>query len=124
MARTHEDYLFQDFWLGLMNGRPACTIHSETKEGVVASTAIPSNVWTHIACAYGLSGDAILYVNGMSAGSIYTVQNLGPIPTAVLVGASETNADGTHDYFPGTVDDVRMYNATLSAFEVAFIAGR
>jgi hypothetical protein len=124
VARTHEDFAFQDFWLGLMNGRPACTIHSPSKEGVVATGLAPSNTWTHIACAYGLSGDAILYVNGMSAGSINTPQNLGPIETAILVGASETNTDGVHDFFPGAIDDVRMYNTTLSSFEVAFIAGQ
>ncbi len=49
-----------------------------------------------------------------------TYQNLGPIPTAILVGASETA--GLEDFFPGAIDDVRIYNTTLSASEVASIA--
>jgi hypothetical protein len=123
VARTHEDYAFQDFWLGLANGRPACTIHSPTMEGAIASAAAPASAWTHIACTYGLAGVATLYVNGVAAATHTTNQNLGPIPTAILVGASETMVPSQiAEYFPGAIDDVRIYNVTLTAAEIASIA--
>ena len=120
VARSHEDYAFQDFWLGLVDGKPGCTIHSPDKQGPVASAVAPANAWTHIACTYGLSGTATLYVNGAYTASISTDQLLGPIPTAILVGASET-AD-LEDHFTGAIDDVRVYNTTLTATEVMSIA--
>jgi len=120
VARSHEDYAFQDFWLGLVNGKPSCTIHSPYKQGPVASTAAPAGTWTHIACAYGLTGTVNLYVNGVSAATMSTNQLLGPIQTAILVGASETS--GLEDFFPGAIDDVRVYNATLTDAEVMAIA--
>ena len=120
VARSHEDYAFQDFWLGLVNGKPSCTIHSPYKQGPVAGTAVPAGTWTHIACTYGLEGIVTLYVNGVATASMSTNQLLGPIQTAILIGASETS--GLEDYFPGAVDDVRMYNATLTDAEVMAIA--
>jgi hypothetical protein len=123
VARTHEDNAFQDFWLGLVNGKPACTIHSPSKEGPVAGTTAPTTTWTHIACAYGGNagtGVVSLFVNGTYTASMSTYQNLGPIPTAILVGASETA--GLEDFFPGVIDDVRIYNTMLTASEVASLA--
>src|SRR5204862_5079984 len=37
VARAHEDYLFEDFWLGLADGRPACMIHNPNWQGAVAT---------------------------------------------------------------------------------------
>ena len=51
--------------------------------------------------------------------SFATDQVLGPIPTAILVGASETS--DLHDYFPGAIDDVRMYNTTLTPAQITAI---
>ena len=102
VARTHEDYAFQDFWLGLADGKPACTIHSPAKVGPVASAVAPAGIWTHIACTYGLSETVNLYVNGVLAASYSTAQVLGPIPTAILVGASETAGQKTISRAPST----------------------
>ncbi|HXU07203.1 MAG TPA: LamG domain-containing protein [Polyangia bacterium] len=123
VARSHEDYAFQDFWLGLVNGKPGCTIHSPSQDGPVASAVLPTTSWTHIACTYGLDGHIKLYVNGGDAAQGSSNENLGPIPTAILVGASETMQPSVVDqYFPGAIDDVRIYNRTLSDAEVLSIA--
>ena len=123
VARTHEDYAFQDFWLGLVNGRPSCTIHSPYQEGPVATAVLSTTSWTHIACTHGVSGTVTLYVNGAFAASGNSGQNLGPIPTAILVGASETMQPSVlGQYFPGAIDDVRIYNRTLMPSEVQSIA--
>jgi hypothetical protein len=122
VARTHEDYAFQDFWLGLVNGRPSCTIHSDTQEGPIATAAVPTNGWVHLACTHTTGGNVTLYVNGAVAGSGTSGQDLGPIQTAILVGASETTA-GVAQYFPGAIDDVRLYNRALTSGEINYIAG-
>jgi hypothetical protein len=121
VARTHEDYAFQDFWLGLTNGRPSCTIHSPTQEGPIATNAVGTG-WVHLACTHSSSGVVTLYVNGTVAASGSSGEQLGPIPTAILVGASETTA-GVSQYFPGAIDDVRLYNRALTTGEISYIAG-
>jgi hypothetical protein len=119
IARSHEDYAFQDFWLGLVNGRPRCTIHSPSQQGPTATAVVPANTWTHVACKYGLDGVVTLFVNGGYATSETTTQLLGPIPTAILVGASETMQPAVRDqFFPGAIDDVRIYNRQLTDAEV------
>jgi hypothetical protein len=120
VARTHEDNLFQDFWLGLAGGKPACTIHNPNMQGAIALGVAPANVWTHIACTYAPSGVVTLYVNGTAAASFTSNEILGPIPTRILVGAAET--DALQAFLPGVVDDVRIYKDALTPSEVASIA--
>ena len=124
VARTHEDYLFQDFWLGLVNGNPRCTIHHVNGEGATALAKVAVSTWTHIACTYGLSGESRLYVNGTLAGTYNSVENLGPIPTRILIGASEVQNPNLTvlGYFSGVIDDVRMWNRPLTASEINAIA--
>jgi hypothetical protein len=123
VARTHEDYAFQDFWLGLVDNKPACSIHSPQQETALAPTPVPMTAWTHIACTHDLAGDIRLYVNGTMRAMYYSGAGLGPIQTAILVGASEMgNPSMISQYFPGAIDDVRIYNVVLTDAQVAAIA--
>ena len=90
VARAHEDFLFQNFWLGLISGKPACTIHSPEMQGAIATVVAPAGMPGRTSPARtGSSGDAILYVDGVRVASFATVQDIGPIPTGILIGASE-----------------------------------
>jgi hypothetical protein len=120
IARTHEDFAFQDFWLGLADGAPACTIHSPSAQGAFAAALAPADTWTHLACTYATSGAIRLYVNGFLAASFTSTETIGPIPTRLLIGASETTT--VTNYFPGAIDDVRLYDRTLTASEIAALA--
>ena len=120
VARTHEDYLFQDFWLGLADGKPACIIHEPNWQGAVASALAVPGTWTHIACTYANSGVVTLYINGAFAGTTTSSELIGPIQTRILVGAAET--DTLRAFFPGAIDDVRIYNETLTPSQVSSIA--
>lgn len=125
VARAHEDYAFQDFWIGLMNGKPACIIHDQNWEGAVASTGATAGAWTHIACTYATDGTVVLYVNGISRATTSSNETIGPIPPRILVGAAETDEGSgvaLRSFFPGAIDDVRIYSETLSAAEVASLA--
>jgi len=122
VARTHEDYAFQNFWLGLVSGNPRCTIHNEYGDGPTALAKVPANAWTHVACTYGLDGAILVYVNGSLAATGSTNQVLGPIPTRILLGASELENGEVLAYFSGAIDDARIWNRALTAAQVRAIA--
>ena len=125
VTRAHEDYAFEDFWIGLVHGRPGCLIHNSNWEGAVASGVAPAGAWTHIACTYAMDGQIILYVNGGYGASASADQTIGPIPPRILVGADEVDPGGgivVQHFFPGAIDDVRIYKETLTPSEVTSIA--
>jgi hypothetical protein len=125
VARAHEDYAFQDFWIGLVAGKPGCIIHDGNWEGAIGGGVAPAGVWMHIACTYALDGTVTLYVNGGYGASASSGQTIGPIPPRILVGAAETdpgNGRVLQSFFPGAIDDVRIYNETLSPAQITFIA--
>ena len=121
IARTHEDYAFQNFWLGLVNGNPRCVIHNESDDGPTALAKVVANTWTHIACTYGLDGSILVYVNGNLAATGSTSQVLGPISTRILLGAAELANSNMLGYFSGVIDDARIWNRALTAAEVRTI---
>ena len=123
VARTHDDFAFQDFWLGLASGKPACSIHSPTQEIAAAGSVASTTTWTHIACTQDDGGDVHTFVNGTEVGTVFSGNALGPIDTPILVGASETMQPTQRaQFFPGAIDDVRIYKRALTALEIASIA--
>jgi hypothetical protein len=127
LGRTHEDFLFQDFWLGLVNGAPGCIVHSPTWQGAVSPVQASTNDWTHVACVYDDTG-VRLYVNGVSVAARSMSDTIGPISTRYLIGAAEAIGvvGGTQvvvdHYFPGAIDDVRVYDRNLSGAEISALA--
>ena len=72
-----------------------------------------------------MNGQIILYVNGGYAASASADQTIGPIPPRILVGADEVDPGGgivVQHFFPGAIDDVRIYKETLTPSEVTSIA--
>ncbi len=68
--------------------------------------------WYHIVFTYN-SGVATIYINGVAIGSnSFTQGSTTLLP--LYIGSS----DGTAEYFNGSIDDVRIYNRTLTATEV------
>ena len=47
---------------------------------------------------------------------------LGPIPTRILLGASELENGEVLAYFSGAIDDARIWNRALTAAQVRAIA--
>jgi hypothetical protein len=87
----------------------------------IASIAAPFNVgsWYHLVGVWN-GTNVILYINGSQAGIITSngaiIQDTA---TNLVIGASES-ADGVlgTSAFPGVIDEVRIYNHSLSAAEV------
>jgi hypothetical protein len=80
----------------------------------VASTTMPINMWSHLAGTF--DGAMLrLYVNGIQVGS-QAVSATIPATTGVLrIGG---NSIWGKEYFNGTIDDVRIYNRSLTAAEI------
>jgi len=75
-----------------------------------STTAITANVWQHIVVVGDASGHKI-YVNGSLAGS--------DAMAYVVTQSEAVSIGGSLDYFPGAIDDVRLYDRALSASEVS-----
>lgn len=80
----------------------------------VSNVVIPSNAWSHVAAILDTANLWTFYIDGVSVGTYqddatHTYQSSA---TSVYVG------NGFNAYFPGSFDDVRVYNRTLSASEV------
>lgn len=78
-------------------------------------TSITDGVWTHVAVTYD-GTNVRVYVNGVQAGSA-TARTLGSSTASFEIGGAHLLDSGNY-YFPGSVDEVRVYNRALSLTEV------
>ncbi len=93
----------------LLNGLSGNSLHS--------TASIPNNTWTHIACVY--NGSTIqVYINGQSSGSVNSTGSISTSTDALRIGHSKGTSNASN-YFNGDIDDVRIYNRSLSATEIA-----
>ncbi|OHA29992.1 MAG: hypothetical protein A3B08_02015 [Candidatus Taylorbacteria bacterium RIFCSPLOWO2_01_FULL_43_44] len=83
----------------------------------------PVNTWTHVVATYdrslacSASTRPRIYINGVDVSTTDTVNGTG----GALTGANVVNIGaslGPTLYFPGIIDDVRIYNRALSASEI------
>jgi hypothetical protein len=87
------------------------------------SSALSLNTWYHVTATFQKDDFARLYINGVqvaSAAVAYTFSNT----TAPwrLGGITIGSGCGDGSYFPGSIDDVRVYNRALNSTEVATLA--
>ncbi len=81
--------------------------------GFEPTNVFTGNKWHHIAVTFKNGTTYALYVDGVSVGSTNGCNSVTPASTAntVYIGKSD-------NFFPGTLDDVRIYTRALSAAEV------
>jgi hypothetical protein len=89
-------------------------VNSDTTNPTFAGAYLPSavaGVWTHLTGVYNASaGDIQLYVNGaLAASAAFNPSWSGNGP--LTVGRSLYNGTN-HDFFPGNISDVRVYDQT------------
>jgi uncharacterized protein YjbI with pentapeptide repeats len=88
----------------------------------------PLNTWTHVAVTYE-NGEVITYVNGVVTGvngALISSGPLPPIPTPITdfsPSLNELRIGGRQgipgsNFFDGRIDEVRIYNVTLTPAEV------
>jgi len=86
------------------------------EEHLDATSAIPTNVWTHVAVTTdGTRG--ILYINGVpvATNSSMTFVASQIVPTNVWFGRSQFSTD---PYFNGEISSIRIFGRALSAAEI------
>ena len=93
-------------------------VDSDESASLFSASSIPFDQWVHVALVIDYAGGTYrFYINGLEAGSGSSGLTHGRsqnTPTPVnWVGAA-----GGGKQFPGLIDDVRVYNRTLSADEV------
>ena len=89
--------------------------NNNTKLYTRLSTAMETKKWYHLACTYNnTTGLMSFYINGSLDTSI-TGSSIGPSAgtDSVLIGTS------VYGSFKGMIDDIRVWNRTLSASEIA-----
>lgn len=97
---------------------PQNDAHPSTGYDFVRSTAPPvPGEWTHLAGVYDKDeGKMRLYVNGVLMGEVNRVPRWHGVGT-VRIGHVRT-AGVNHSFFPGTIDEVKIYDRPISAAEV------
>ena len=82
-------------------------------DNVYGASALAVNGWTHVAATYD-GATLRMYVNGTLASSLPRTA-----PIATSNGALQIGGDsGAGQFFAGTIDEVRIYNTTLTAAQI------
>ena len=102
---TNANTLLVSDWSGTMNKQ--------------SSTTVTDGVWRHIVFTYSNSS-GLVYINGSVETSMSFTVNL---PTqSISLGNNIGNWDGNSRNFGGSIDQIRVFNKTLSSTEVTTLS--
>ncbi|MEO6036543.1 MAG: LamG-like jellyroll fold domain-containing protein, partial [Verrucomicrobiota bacterium] len=94
--------------------------NSAAVASVLMSSVAPSGFWQHVVATFDATTGAMrLYVNGQLVGSATGPTSLFATTHELSIGNRESgNSTGYNLPFVGMMDDVRIYNRPLNAFDV------
>jgi hypothetical protein len=81
-----------------------------------SSVVTAINTWAHIVCVISVNS-AAMYINGAPVASGMRNGDPGTAPDPLTFGCA-----GYHGYFPGQLDDIRIYDRALSMSEIVYLA--
>ncbi len=85
------------------------------------ATPMSASTWYHVVGTYDMADDSYaIYINGVLDKSGVSTADLVPQTAAQLSFGTRT---GAAEHFPGALDDIRVYNRKLSAWEVSQLYG-
>ena len=88
-------------------------IFGGTKSRAIGTSALALNTWTHLATTY--DGTLVrLYVNGVQVSSAAATGTIATSTRVLGIGGDPIYGQ----YFAGRIDEVRIYNAALSAAQI------
>jgi parallel beta-helix repeat protein len=107
---------YSDFEIDGSNSRLFFTNDAGVTAAVSANSSITANSWQFVTAVRNSSNQVTIYINGSQSG---TANQSAGTPT----GGSTSNYIGTRfdhgsGFFPGKIDEVRIYNRALSSDEV------
>jgi len=90
-----------------------------SEEVVSSSAGITNNTWQHVAITYDRPNKQVtFYVNGTQKGPVKTFPYNGQMVDSSRIIRIGAQGGGTLDPFNGTIDEVRIWNRTLSQAEI------
>jgi len=114
---------YGDIYWGLqINSSPAYNIQYHywigSSKDWYSSDAISIGQWYHLVAVSDASGSE-MFLNGVSQGTsaLTLFNNTGGLTRSLIIGG-DISGDPSADSFDGTIDEVRIYNRTLSAAEI------
>lgn len=93
---------------------------------ISSAVSAPVGAWTHVAATFdGYEGTMALYVNGVAVGTLSNAPGSLLLSTnPVSIGNRTSSLTNYYDFpFLGEMQDVRLYNVSLNASDVANIYG-
>ncbi|MEX2214480.1 MAG: LamG domain-containing protein [Phycisphaeraceae bacterium] len=115
----HEDNTY--FWAE--TGLFRYTTHGSTSQAV-STTAPTVGTWQHVAVTVEAGGPAQIYVNGILQGTSSTNQVAIPGNVQTFqVGARRSASGPASNFWDGQIDDVAIYDGTLSQNQITALAG-
>ncbi len=97
---------------------PIFATGGRTSPDPISDAAFPLNQWRYITLTYNGS-DAILYIDAIAQSTTGTTSGaVDSYPNPLFIGAQNL-VSGTQVDFNGSIDEVRIYNRTLSADEIS-----
>ena len=98
------------------NQRPDSRIRIGTTTKTATGTAkLAANTWTHLASTYD-GANLRLYVNGSLVSTLAVTGAITVTANQLCIGGSPALGG---QYFPGLIDEVRIYNRALSSAEIS-----
>jgi hypothetical protein len=91
------------------------TINNFTGVVIDSSVSIADGKWHHVVGTYD-KVNAKIFVDGVQTGSTAYSNSISGTSLPIRIGGDDRTPVG--NFFPGTIDDVRIYNRALSASEV------
>ncbi len=98
------------------SGHSVTLKYSSPQSTISTSDTVEVNIWHHIVAVYRSSTDRELFVDGVSRSTATSEVDFPIQIDKTVVGRHDGTSSG--DYFPGKVDDVRVYSRALSAEEI------
>lgn len=119
ISRNEDGTNFPQFGMSLDNGHPRLHSHFFSAN---SDEIVPVGKWSHIAGSFN-GIDLTLYVDGLVKKEISIGHPISQDKTNVVIGAAQS-IDTMTGFFNGVIDDVRLFNTTLTAEQVKQLAQR
>ncbi len=114
-----ESSLGGDVFWGFIDGSGRIGLQVEDAAAAKSTAAINNGQWHHVALTRNkTSGELKVYINGSLNSTATSATGDKTSPFAAIGRMTDNNSGGTHRYFNGLLDDVRIYNTVLSATDV------
>jgi hypothetical protein len=85
-----------------------------TDVNIKSSQSYSNNIWHHVVAMWDISGNAVLYIDGLNVGSAQHDANNFSFSNVIRLGGARTSKR----YYTGAIDQLRIYNRTLTPLEV------